>query len=252
MKLSRAARHVITGITVLHSMLNGEEQKTQTEHRPPLYINVNYIPNENTFILGDSAIKAIFMRYYQSAKEAVEQCSSYVKKHHITLTALLFESVSYVGDHKLQSALTALALVYTAIQARVYYITRMLLDTHNWSLYKQEIPLEELFALPPHQFCSELLAEIQRRYATPHNALDVVQSITRFIEDTEKETALLKEYQSLATWLTQLRLKDFSFINGGILDACTDRIQRIAFMKGTFLGWVTEYRLGMRPTGSLF
>lgn len=257
MKISCVIQRVVIGTIICNTLLFCDEQNrapapTQTENRPPLYINVNYIPNENNFIIGDSALKAILMRYYEAAKDAADKCGNYVKQQQLTISATFFNAASYVGDHKLQSALTSLLLVYVAVQARVYYVTRLLIDQQNWSLWHHDTPLEELFATPPQQLCSTLLAEVQRRYTTPNNVHDVVQSLTRFIEDTEKEAALLKEYKSLSDWLAQCKIRELSLINVELAEACTDRLQRLAFIKGTFLGWITEYRLGMRPAGSFF
>lgn len=233
-------------------------QQSAPETRPPLILNVNYIPNENSFnlLFGDNAIKYVFTRAFEMTKEAVEgartECGRFIGEQKITIFATISQAASYVGDHKLESVLTTLLLTYSAIQARVIYLNRQLSHPQNWSLWRAETPLEEFFSVSQQQLCSELLAEVQRRYATPNTVHDVVQSLTRFIADTEREMELLKEYQQFAEWLTTLKIRQLSFIDTALLDACADRIQRISYLKGTFLGWITEYRLGIRPAGSLF
>lgn len=229
---------------------------TQNEARPPLYINVNYIPNENNFVVGDSAIKLFFMHCYAMAKEAAygaaSECNRFVGEQKITILATASHAAAYVGSHKLESVLTTVFLSYSAIQARIIYLNRQLTNPQNWSLWHAEKTLEEFFSVSQQQLCSELLAEIQRRYAKPNTIHDVVHSLTQFIADTERETELLKEYQQIALWLTTFKVGQLSFINTSLLDSCADRIQRIAYLKGTFLGWITEYRLGIRPAGSIF
>lgn len=234
------------------------QQPAQSETRPPLILNVNYIPNENSFnlLFGDNAIKYFFTRAFEMTKEAVQdaraECGRFIGEQKITLFATLSHAASYVGEHKLESVLTTLLLTYSAIQARVFYLNRQLSNTHNWSLWRAETSLEEFFSMSQQQLCSELLSEVQRRYATPNTVHDVVHSLTQFIADTEREIELLKEYQQFAEWLATLKIRQLSFVDTALLEACADRIQRISYLKGTFLGWITEYRLGIRPAGSLF
>jgi hypothetical protein len=232
------------------------EQPLNATGRPPLYINVNYIPNENNFVVGDSAIKLFFMRCIELAKDAAqsasEECTKFAGEQKIVLLSLVSHATSYVSSHKFESALTTLLLAYSGIQARLIYLNRALSHPHNWSLWRAETPLEEFFSLSQQQLCSEILAEVQRRYATPNTVHDVVHSITRFIADTEREIELLREYQQYAQWLSTIKIRAVSLINSTLLESCADRIQRISYLKGTFLGWITEYRLGIRPAGTLF
>ncbi len=112
-----------------------------------------------------------------------------------------------------------------------------------WSSWHQELPLDQLLAIPQAQFAQDLLREIQRRYTDAGSLTDVVRPLTMFLKDIEQEEETIKWYQSWYSWIHYLKLDlgvPFSTKRFGQIP---QRLQRIAYYKNVFHSWAAEYQL---------
>ena len=112
-----------------------------------------------------------------------------------------------------------------------------------WSSWRQELPLDQLLAIPQTQFAQELLQEIQRRYNDPSSLIDLAKPLAVFIQTIEKEEEQIKSYQFYYSWLSYLYfLKIVPFSKQRFLQI-PQRLQRIAYYKNVFYTWAAQYQL---------
>jgi hypothetical protein len=129
-------------------------------------------------------------------------------------------------------------LAYIVIQGNNY-----LGDLNLWSSWHQELPLDQLLAIPQQQLTQELIREIQRRYTDVSSIVDIVKPLGMFMVKSEQEEEQIKWYQSTYSWLSYLRLNKLIPMNQSRFNKITERLQRLAYYKNLFKSWTADYQL---------
>lgn len=127
-----------------------------------------------------------------------------------------------------------------------YFIMRgnsYLGDANLWSSWHQELPLDQLLAIPQQQMTQELIHEIQRRYTDASSIADIVKPLGMFMVKIDQEEDQIKWYQSVYSWLTYLRLNKLVPVNQNRFGKICERLQRIAYYKNLFKSWTADYQL---------
>lgn len=112
-----------------------------------------------------------------------------------------------------------------------------------WSSWHQELPLDQLLAIPQQQFSQELLSEIQRRYNEPASLTDLIQPLTKFMKAIEEEEEQIRWYQSAYSWISYLYLDHIIPFSKQRFNSSTQRLQRIAYFKNVFQSWAAQYQM---------
>lgn len=112
-----------------------------------------------------------------------------------------------------------------------------------WSSWHQELPLEELLAIPQSQFSKELLQEIQRRYTDPAAVTDLLRPLNTFLIALDKEEEQLRWYEYVYSWIQYAHLNKIIFLSTALFSKLTERLQRLAYIKNVFHSWAAQYQL---------
>ncbi len=140
-----------------------------------------------------------------------------------------------------------LALITAGAYAGLVYIitsgNRYLADAQLWSSWHQELPLDQLLAIPQQQLSQDLLREIQRRYTDPESITNFMKPLGKFMMAIEQEEELLKWYQNAYSWISYARLPQLVPLNKQRFGKINERLQRLAYYKNIFQSWAAEYQL---------
>ncbi len=159
-----------------------------------------------------------------------------VRKYGSDLTTLLYESRYYVGGAA--GIGLYLFLLYEVIKANA-----CLSSQYSWSLWKHEVPLDELLGISAQQLSSELLLEIQRRYTSAQAPADFVSSLVAFLKDIDQEIAAVKYYSNLVIWLKKLRVSILFPIRHKLFATAPERLRRLYYIRNVFLSWAAQYKM---------
>jgi len=112
-----------------------------------------------------------------------------------------------------------------------------------WSSWHQELPLDQLLAIPQQQFAQELVHEIQRRYNEPASLTDLIQPLTKFMKAIEDEEEQIRWYHAAYSWISYLYLDHLIPFAKQRFNSAAQRLQRISYFKNVFQTWVAQYQM---------
>ena len=116
-------------------------------------------------------------------------------------------------------------------------------DSALWSSWHQELPLDQLLAIPQEQITEELIREIQRRYTDSTSIADIVKPLGIFMVKIDQEEEQIKWYQSVYSWISYIRLTKLVPVGQQRFSKIPERLQRIAYYKNLFKSWAADYQL---------
>lgn len=116
-------------------------------------------------------------------------------------------------------------------------------DSSLWSSWRQDLPLDQLLAIPQQQFAHELIREIQRRYTDASSIADIVKPLSIFMTKIDQEEEYIKWYQTAYSWISYARLPKLVPVNQHRFGKISERLQRIAYYKNVFKSWAADYQL---------
>ncbi len=118
-----------------------------------------------------------------------------------------------------------------------------LVDACLWSSWHQELPLDQLLAIPQAQITHELITEIQRRYTDSTSIADIVKPLGIFMVKIDQEEEQIKWYQTVYSWLSYTKLSKLVPVNQQRFSKIPERLQRIAYYKNIFKTWAADYQM---------
>jgi hypothetical protein len=133
------------------------------------------------------------------------------------------------------------AAAYAFLCYYLYMGNLYLANTQLWSSWRQEIPLQQLLAIPQQQHAQELIREIRLRYTTADNLDNTIQPLALFMNAVAHEEERLLSYQKVFSWLAYTRLAKITPISTTKLETIPDRLARLAYYKNLFQSWVTTH-----------
>jgi|GEM_PF-5532371 len=136
------------------------------------------------------------------------------------------------------SAAAAYAFLCYYLYMGNFYLSNMQL----WSSWRQEIPLEQILAIPQQQHAQELIHEIRLRYTTADNLSNAIQPLALFMNAVTQEEELLLWYQKVFSWLAYIRLTKITPMSTSKFEKISERLARLAYYKNLFQSWVTTYQ----------
>lgn len=136
-----------------------------------------------------------------------------------------------------------LAFSYISLQSYLFYLTAQLSNNNCWSKWQQEKTVEQMYQIAQSQFSQVLLGDIQKVYTTVSNPTDFVTPLIAFMHDTEKETVQLNRYQKIINMLNKIRLDKLFLYDSKIFQDTPNRLQKLSYMKNTFLAWLADYKM---------
>ncbi len=150
---------------------------------------------------------------------------------------------SWLADHKWHLLGASLAGSYIYLCSIIMRGNSYFGKKELWSSWRQDLPLEQLLAIPQQQFAGDLLAEIQRRYTDPAAVTDLVRPLGTFMRTVDQEEELLLWYQEAFSWISYLKLTAIIPFSTVQFTKITERLQRLAYYKNVFQSWTAHYQL---------
>ncbi len=158
----------------------------------------------------------------------------------------ILEKRSFFYDYKWHLLGLTVAGSYAFLLYIIYAGNSYLSNNELWSSWRQDLPLDQLLAIPQEQFSQELIREIQRRYTDPRSVIDLVKPLSEFIITTNDEEEQLRWYQSTFGWLSYLQLIKIVPLSKQRFTKINERLQRLAYYKNIFQSWAADYQLNHR------
>lgn len=157
----------------------------------------------------------------------------------------------WIGENKLKAGGYCALAGYVFLHYRLYVLKRALVNPENWSLWNRIVPLVELLEMSQSAVADTLAREVQRRYTSIDNPNDFVTPMTSFLRDLEKERAILEDYRNLCSWLKSFCISKLCWYDEGLLTECTERLQRLAYLKSIFINWITDYKFSQNNANNV-
>jgi hypothetical protein len=152
-------------------------------------------------------------------------------------------SSSFLSSHKWQLLAGAMLGSYGWLYYFIFSGNQYLGNKELWSSWRQELPLDQLLAIPQPQFAQELLREIQRRYTDPAAVTDLVRPLGTFMKMIDEEEENIRWYQNIFSWLSYVKLTKLIPTSTTRFGKIPERLQRIAYYKNAFHTWAAEYQM---------
>lgn len=206
-----------------------EENKNLKEIN--IFLNFNIIENQNkqTTNINANDWKKEFEEQYNNQKQNLKAN---------------FSSLSdYLSKNKTKVAYFTAFSTYCLINFRLGYLRYKLNDNNCWSLWNKETPLQEFFETSQTRFSQNLLKDAHRKYATVDNLTNFSKPFLNLMQDLEQEKKYLTQYKKITDLIERIYLKKLFFYDINFVSNISQRLDRIAYIKNTFLNWLSEYKL---------
>ena len=201
----------------------------------PIYINLNVQDNtsqQNQNIAVSSSKffnQENYHKIFSASKEHAANCYT--------------SFVDWLKNNKIKFGLYCAAAGYSSLQGYLFYLKCKLASPNCWSKWQWEKPIEQMYQTPQAEFAHNLLIDIQRHYTTINNPTDFVTPLTKFMKDTEQEYNYLYKYKKIITYLEKLYISKVFFYDANLLASIDNRLQKLSYIKNTFLSWLADYKL---------
>lgn len=153
------------------------------------------------------------------------------------------QSSSFLDANKWYLLAAGLACSYGFLAYWIMNGNSYLGETCLWSSWHQELPLDQLLAIPQPQITHELITEIQRRYTDSSSIADIVKPLGIFMVKIDQEEEQIKWYQTVYSWLSYTKLNKLVPASQARFAKIPERLQRIAYYKNIFKTWAADYQL---------
>lgn len=227
---------------------NTQPRLPETTQPPASAVPNIHIHNENnhTFSQTQNFKFGINIKYFAAnLKHYLQELDKEKIKKEIKDQAITLGSFSYTycKTHKGKITLGMIGGLYAAIGISLVYLSYKILQQATWSSWKDTIPNDMLTAVPHQELGKELLFAIQQRYQTPKNLTDFLTPLVLFLQDVDKEIALLNKFLRLHDWLHIMRLSILFPRQEVLIQRTHEKLQRLSYLRQVFLHWVTDYKI---------
>ncbi|CDK30712.1 hypothetical protein [Candidatus Babela massiliensis] len=151
--------------------------------------------------------------------------------------------IDWIKNNKFKVTMTALTSSYILINAKLIYLNYKLANENCWSKWRLNSTMEELYRVPQAIFAQDLLKDIQNTYTQIGNMTDYVTPLSTFIKDVDTEINNINTYIRMIKFLHKTKVRKFFIYNTKIYDQAPERLNRLLFIKNTFLSWLAEHKI---------
>lgn len=148
-----------------------------------------------------------------------------------------------IQEHKLVFLGGGVLSAYTYVWLRLLYLGYRISSQNSWSNWKDETSLYELLSYPQQELAHEQLYAIQERYQKSDNLTDFFSPLLIFIQAIDQEEKEIDQFIKLHQKIDTLHLSRLFPQQKLAREIAPAKLERIAFLKGLFLNWITEYKI---------
>ena len=145
--------------------------------------------------------------------------------------------------HKKKIVLYSAGTSYVLISCLIIQGNIFMRKSTIWSVWKKQLSMEELFAIPHDQLGKELVHAIQQRHVNVQNPTDHITPLVQFVQAVDQEMKILNRYLILATGIRRCRLTRIFPTNNKRIEQAQELKQRLGFVKHTFISWAATDNL---------
>lgn len=192
----------------------------------PVFVNINLngqTVTESTAIAHSTTMGDTIDWFKQWKSRTKDSCTS---------------TYDWIKNNKKKCILYAVVGCYAFLQFCLCYLVFKLSKANNWSLWKNQATLEELYRCKQEDLFKEAL-EILRN---AHPAEDTGTLYARFLKEANDELKKLSMYRSLTKFCEQIYLNKILFYNAHLYESIPDRISRLLFIKNSIMAAMSAHQ----------
>lgn len=138
---------------------------------------------------------------------------------------------------------TTIAGLYSALYYELLKLERYIQSSDRWCNWKTEADTTTLLGYKQQDLASMLLLEIQHRYTDNDNPTEFVRPLIDFMSSITREIEKIKLYKDCMQFLKRWRIEKLLWLDRTLPDKSIDLLQRVTYLKSTFLSWAAEYKI---------
>jgi len=147
-----------------------------------------------------------------------------------------------IKKHKIKLSAAAIACLYGVLLFKLWQANHKLNQTQSWALWKKDVALTSLIAIPQQDLASQLIIDAKTRYTNQHNMTDPISPLVAFMKDIEQEIKQTKQHIKLRQRIKTLHIEKLFPIKAK-LEKLEEKLQRLLYLKNLLISWLTNYTL---------
>ena len=156
-----------------------------------------------------------------------------------TFASILRHCKDYCWSHTLFLVTSGCILTYGTLASLLFFYKHVTCAQENWSLWHQEISLENLLKIPPTELARALRTDSTLFYSK-NTGLVGVDYVIRFIQDIDKELQQLHRFVQLHTFLKRIKLLYCMPTQEENLAIAQNQIERLHYLRRIVIQWLGE------------
>ncbi len=137
----------------------------------------------------------------------------------------------------------ALASAYGILCYHLHRATQFIKYKTVWSVWHQELTMQELLACDLEKLTQELLIAIQMRYSNENNPTDFILPLVEFSAAIQKELDTLNFYECIYRQCKKYYLIKIVLIRTQPLEQLPEYIERTTYIQTLFKNWAAHHNL---------
>lgn len=151
--------------------------------------------------------------------------------------------ITYVGNNKIKCSCAGLATLYSYIAYQIYSRDQIMNAPTSWANWHNGCTFEEFMSFPASSSGSDLLQEVQTRYADPDNPTNFIYSLVEFTKTLQGDIKNAEELVTIYSWLDKAQCAHLFFIDSSVIAAAQAKLHKLLFIKHIFATWYASYKI---------
>lgn len=199
---------------------------------------INVIQNNTNW----NVVEIMTKLYQLNWKQYIDTARRYSRDQYDSIATTL---TNYIRTNKYKMGLYAAGMTYSSLCGYLLYTSWSIDSSETWANWKHHCTLEELLKLPQAPLAQELLAEVQKRYATVDDLYDFITPLVQFIKAVDTEIGRYKRFVSVHASIDRLHIGILFPRNTKLQAQAYERIHRLSYLKNILLSWLSEHKIAM-------
>jgi ABC-type transporter Mla MlaB component len=145
-----------------------------------------------------------------------------------------------IADHKYKIILGSCGICWLALYTRLLYLSYKITSSNGWSTWSKHLTLDGLQQADSAALVSELLKDIQNRYAKRKTS--ILSPLVQFINEADAELECLNSFLRLHEILNNTKLAFLFPKQIETIRLAVDQIQRLEFLKSIIIQATPEFK----------
>lgn len=223
------------------------DNETVETHKSPAYVSNNY--NQTQIHVTQELAAELSATLSVAISNVLQNISLKITEIKEGAKQTITAPFHWIIDNKWKTSFCTFVGVYTYYNCYLLYLKKELSDARWWSAWNKSMSLEELFACQQNHLGTLMVREAQRRYTSLENPGDFISPLATCMQTIEEEKRKLEYYKAVCSWIKTLHVARIMWHDEDFAEWCTERLQRLAYLKSVFINWLTDYKF-MQTVGT--